>query len=486
MAADRARLKMKGIFGQLGRSGSLRDRERSGSDVPPRDDSPQAVIAREAVAFCEAGGPNAAANAVLASLENHLCRILISESSPAAAAEAATRIRKFMGKDNYMRAYAQYNAIMLMRILADNPGRSFTKNFDAKFISTIKDLLRDGRDMSVQQILRETMDNFETEKLASNETLEPLVEMWKKEKVKIDKRGNGPPGLRVLNAPAYGQEHHSRRHRHRGLPPPGELAARIEEAKTTAKLLIQTVQSTPSTDIENNELIREFAGRAQAASRSIQEMIHSTDPSPDEDTLLTLIETNDLLSMAMSKQQRAILQARRSRSTSPNAALQQQQQQTQQALYAPSTSPTLGTISTTGSQIGSESPPRPGLHPRTSVSQASVSPYSEEDNNPFADRAAQQQSYSLFDSYRASPLPRTTPPPPSQPAPLQPAPLSPKRKPLAPQTDSQRSLGRQDSEGNNPMMYRTSPKPPVELPGEDRGISGNAFAQRQATNTVGR
>lgn len=77
---------------------------------------------------------------------------------------------------------------MLVRILADNPGRSFTRNIDSKFVTTVKELLRDGRDMSVQQILRETLDSFETNK-ADDETLAPLREMWTKEKVKWQKRG---------------------------------------------------------------------------------------------------------------------------------------------------------------------------------------------------------------------------------------------------------------------------------------------------------
>lgn len=111
-----------------------------------------------------------------------------AESSPAAAHEAAHLIRKFLSKDNFQRAYVQYNAIMLVRILTDNPGKSFTKNLDAKFAATVKDLLRDGRDMSVQQILRETLESFEVQK-SDEETLAPLREMWKKEKQRIEKFG---------------------------------------------------------------------------------------------------------------------------------------------------------------------------------------------------------------------------------------------------------------------------------------------------------
>lgn len=111
-----------------------------------------------------------------------------AESSPAAASEAAKRIRKFLSKEYYQKAYAQYNAIMLTRILTDNPAERFTRNFDAKFVTVTKELLRDGRDVSVQQILRETLDYFETEKVAGNPSLVPLVEMWKKEKSKTGGR----------------------------------------------------------------------------------------------------------------------------------------------------------------------------------------------------------------------------------------------------------------------------------------------------------
>lgn len=79
---------------------------------------------------------------------------------------------------------------MLVRILADNPGRSFTRNLDTKFVVTTKELLREGRDMSVQQILRETLDTFETQK-AGDDTLKPLMTMWANEKAKYAKKGNG-------------------------------------------------------------------------------------------------------------------------------------------------------------------------------------------------------------------------------------------------------------------------------------------------------
>lgn len=261
-----------------------------------------------------------------------------AESSPAAAREAANRIRKFLSSNNFQRAYVQYNAIMLVRILADNPGKSFTTNLDSKFASTVKELLRAGRDMSVQQILRETLDAFETSK-ADDETLAPLREMWKKEKNKWGTAGNAVsvmstvrPRIRPYsmqrNIPSQpyttaavalpDQNYFARNHRPRGLPPPHELAQRVEEARTSSKLLLQVVQSTPPNEVLSNELIKEFVERCQSASRSVQRYINSEDPRPDEDTLLTLIDTNDQISTALSRYQRAMLQARRITGASPS------------------------------------------------------------------------------------------------------------------------------------------------------------------------
>ena len=78
---------------------------------------------------------------------------------------------------------------MLVRILADNPGKNFTKNIDSKFINTAKELLRDGRDTSVQQILRETLDNFERAR-PNDETLTGIIEMWRKQKTNTSKHAN--------------------------------------------------------------------------------------------------------------------------------------------------------------------------------------------------------------------------------------------------------------------------------------------------------
>jgi hypothetical protein len=239
-----------------------------------------------------------------------------AESSPQAAAAAAYQIRKCLSKDNKSRV--QYNAIMLIRILADNPGQSFTRNFDAKFVSTVKDLVKHGKDPSVQQMMRETLDALEAEKSYDN-GLYDLLAMWRQ--VKGHNARILPQGAYRQIAPPLPQHPVTQQHQPNSLPTPTELASRVEEARNTAKILLQLLQSTPPEQVMDQDLIKEFSDRCQAAQRSMQEFINCTTPPPDDDTLQTLIETNEQLSLAISRHQRAVLQARRALGQSASPAL---------------------------------------------------------------------------------------------------------------------------------------------------------------------
>lgn len=106
-----------------------------------------------------------------------------AESSPRAAKEAAYRIRKYLTTPLSTPNHIQYNALMLMRILTDNPGPTFTRNFDTKFVTTIKELLRYGRDWHVQHYLRQFLNHLEANR-PWDEDIQPLLRMWAKEKVK--------------------------------------------------------------------------------------------------------------------------------------------------------------------------------------------------------------------------------------------------------------------------------------------------------------
>jgi hypothetical protein len=219
---------------------------------------------------------------------------------------------------------------MLIRILADNPGPSFTKNLDKQFADTVKYLLRNREDPSVGQILMETLDALERDK-AFDTNLNVLFAMWKKEKGLMAVASAKQPGRHRLNAPGWNANQQFQggfssgggRSQSRGLPAPAELAARVEEARTSAKLLLQLVQSTPPHELLGNELVKEFAERCTSAQRSVQGYIACDNPAPDDDTMLTLIETNEQLSLAASKHQRAVLQARRLIGASPSPPVQQ-------------------------------------------------------------------------------------------------------------------------------------------------------------------
>jgi hypothetical protein len=316
-------------------------------------------------------------------------------ASPTAAAAAAQQIRKFLSKENYNRPHVQYNAVMLIRILADNPGQSFTKNMDKQFADTVKHLLRNGQDPSVSQILRESLDSMEREK-AYDTNLNTVFAMWKKERGLIANAAK-QIGPRKLNAPAWNGQSVSggfnsgggHRSSSRGLPPPVELAGRIEEARTSAKLLLQLVQSTPATELIGNELVKEFAERCTAAQRSIHGYIACDNPAPDDDTMLTLIETNEQLSLAASKHQRAILQARR--------------------LHGPSPSPPISHVNSNSSTVPA------GVPPQSYITPSSLPPHNDAPSLPSLSAPATERSYvPPPTSNFASPPSSTYSPPPGQ------------------------------------------------------------------------
>lgn len=224
-----------------------------------------------------------------------------AEASPAAAGAAAYQIRKLI-KDGYSKPYIQYNCIMLMRILVDNPGPQFTSHLDSKFILTIKTCLQSSRDPSVQQILRESLYYFASTK-QSDTNIGPLLNMWQQEQTAYPGGRSVGPGPSGSHPP---REHHS----NRNLPPPEELAARISEAKASAQLLIQLSESTPPYEVPGNELMKEFADRVQSANRNLHAFMNCQDPPPDEHTFATLIETCEQLSVASSRHQRAVLASR--------------------------------------------------------------------------------------------------------------------------------------------------------------------------------
>ncbi|KAK5626906.1 hypothetical protein RRF57_002621 [Xylaria bambusicola] len=305
---------------------TIKRKNTSGLDVSVNSDdtSPEAVAVRSVKSFCESNGPNNVEDEVI-----YLPPIVeAAESSPSAAKHCADIIRDYLKKDYVTRPDFQYNALMLVRILVDNPGPTFTRNLDQEFAKTVKDLLKNTRNERVRQMLMETLTSFETTKFY-DEGLTPLIEMWKKEKEKAQKASYSAPIQSYLRqqsrqpppqamdmmtaAPVdrHSQNYFARNHRVRSLPEPVELAGRLEEARTSAGLLQQVVTNTAPGEILDNDLIKEFAERCKSASRSIQGYMASENPTPDNETMESLIDTNEQLQNALNLHQRAMLNARK-------------------------------------------------------------------------------------------------------------------------------------------------------------------------------
>jgi GAT domain-containing protein len=195
------------------------------------------------------------------------------------------------------------------------------------------------------------------------------------------------PGGRTLNAPPFdphSQNYFSRSHSSRRLPEPVELANRLEEARTSAKLLQQVVSCTPPAEILDHELIREFADRCHSASRSIQGYMSARDPGPDNDTMESLIDTNEQLQQALNQHQRAVLNARkhlglgeRSQNASPAPSPGEYTNG-----RGPPQLPTREGLENRGKGKGTELPPLPPAVAGPSRSQSGTP---REDENPFRD-----------------------------------------------------------------------------------------------------
>lgn len=234
-----------------------------------------------------------------------------------------------------------------MRILAENPGAPFTAHFDSKFISTVRSLLKNNPYINVQQLMRSTLDTWEADLTKVDEPgMSSLIKMWKEFKTKAkdkDKESHpstpthtpataAPTGLvtiapdsthnpretQLLNSNER-QFNYSRPPTRNELPSTPELASRVEEARNSSKILIQLMQSTPPDEFAANDLIKEFSERCQSAQQSMQRYINCDNPAPDDATMQTLIECVEQLSLALSKYQRARLQARKMAHSNSNS-----------------------------------------------------------------------------------------------------------------------------------------------------------------------
>lgn len=114
-----------------------------------------------------------------------------AESSPSAAALATTILRRNLADSkNNSRTFVLYNSIMLLRILSQNPGETFTRGTsEPKFVAAVKGVLKSTRDPTVMQLLYETLEHFSTDEARMQDPgLSALREMWAAEKEKDKKK----------------------------------------------------------------------------------------------------------------------------------------------------------------------------------------------------------------------------------------------------------------------------------------------------------
>jgi len=310
--------KLKRVFSSLKtKSGAVDSRSNSNGAaldvdfVGVHDDTPEGNISRAIQKFCETGGPE---NSNPGDEFLHLPVIVDNaESSPSAAALATTILRRNLADSkNNSRTFVLYNSIMLLRILSQNPGETFTRGTsEPKFVAAVKGVLRSTRDPTVMQLLYETLEHFSTDEARMRDPgLNALREMWVAEKEKDRKKlAKKPPTssfLPMVPSPSNLNPNHTPAttgapsSHSTALPSVIDFTSRIAEANTSATLLQQLLQSTPLSEVAENDLIKEFVDRCKLAQKSVQGYIHA-DPPADEDTLTTLIETHDLLRLALER-----------------------------------------------------------------------------------------------------------------------------------------------------------------------------------------
>ncbi|EPE04606.1 gat domain-containing protein [Ophiostoma piceae UAMH 11346] len=296
------------------------------------NETPEAAAARLVRTFCMSDVNDAGAEvALLPSI------VEAAESSPQAATECARYIRKFMHRDYWARPNYVYNAIMLMRILVENPGLTFTRNMDKKFVDAVKDVLRGCEHAHVVHFLIEAMQELES-KNAADEGIGRMIEMWRKEKTKSKSIYAQPPSQQVQQSrsgfwqrpqPTWQPQPQqmpmqqqpsappmmTRTERRHGssatLPKPRELRRRLDEAKTTAGVLADIVNTTTPSGLLKHDLADDLVARCRRAASQVLEYLDTKDPFPDNQEMAALLSTHEVLQQTLRHYYGAVLEARK-------------------------------------------------------------------------------------------------------------------------------------------------------------------------------
>ncbi|KAI1813149.1 hypothetical protein GGS20DRAFT_554596 [Poronia punctata] len=289
-------------------------------DAKVGDDTPEGVVVRN---LGELFHPR---RTVYDESAVYLHSIVEAAASPEAARICAEQLQSYLAlnpskewhkegtKEVEARFAWRYYVITLLGILANNPGRTFTRHLGTDFTKTVQNFMENRVPYSheLDGMLMQKLDDFEEQnKDPTNdrydEGLAPLVEMWKKQK-----EGSNPRVIEYLKRKRRGPSS-APPDAMRGpkLPSPTELAGRLEEGRNSAKVLHDIITDTPPGRLLEDELVKEFVDRCQRASRSVQGYMDCRDPAPDTETMETLIDTNEQLQNALNLHRRAMLSARK-------------------------------------------------------------------------------------------------------------------------------------------------------------------------------
>lgn len=95
------------------------------------------------------------------------------------------------------------------------------------------------------------------------------------------------------------------------LPKPRELRKRLDEAKTTAGVLADIVNTTPSSGLLDHDLADDLVSRCRRASGQVLDYLDTREPLPDNHEMAMLLSTHEILQQALHHYHGAVLEARK-------------------------------------------------------------------------------------------------------------------------------------------------------------------------------
>lgn len=217
-----------------------------------------------------------------------------AQSSPQAAAEAVRAVRKRIDPKRSTNRAIQYNAIVVLRILGSSNSPTVLDQMeqDKKLPIVVSDLLRHTKDPSVKQELCDTLQFF-YEKRSGEQLLQPLKAIYEQYLSTSKERDRGRPRLP-----------------HETRPVPAEtIPELVQEAKSSASLLLQLVQTTAPAQISGSPLVLEFYERCVRLSSKIQSYLARDNVNMSEEVIADLIDSNEHLSAAVDAHSNALNRA---------------------------------------------------------------------------------------------------------------------------------------------------------------------------------